>query len=159
MKTLKLHTVLITAMSIAAFMTISSTVNAATITAYEYKCIDVTGGSTANGVQAQIWACHGGFNQQWNIVGGQIKGIGTSEYAGVNKCLDVRGFGTANGTPVQMWDCHGGNNQKWRIDQLGRIIGVQSGRCLDVTGASTANGAPLQIWDCHLGSNQRWKVR
>lgn len=142
----------------SAFINVPN-VSAAMITAYEIKCIDVFEGRTANGTATQIWDCHGGFNQQWNIVEGQIKGIGTSEYAGVNKCLDVWNAGTANGTPVIMWDCHGGNNQKWRIDNLGRIVGVQSGKCLDVTGASTSNGALLQIWTCNTGSNQRWKVR
>jgi alpha-L-fucosidase len=31
------------------------------------RCIDINGSSTANGARAQLWDCHGGTNQQWNL--------------------------------------------------------------------------------------------
>ena len=36
------------------------------------KCLDVTGGSTANGNQPQMWDCSGGLNQKWSLSGGVV---------------------------------------------------------------------------------------
>lgn len=33
------------------------------------RCLDVAGGSTANGSRAQIWHCHSGASQKWTIPG------------------------------------------------------------------------------------------
>ena len=30
-------------------------------------CLDVTGATTANGAQVELWTCNGGSNQQWTI--------------------------------------------------------------------------------------------
>ena len=30
-------------------------------------CLDVTGGSTADGALVELWGCNGGSNQQWNL--------------------------------------------------------------------------------------------
>jgi hypothetical protein len=30
-------------------------------------CLDVTGGSTADGALVELWNCNGGSNQQWNL--------------------------------------------------------------------------------------------
>jgi Ricin-type beta-trefoil lectin domain len=101
-----------------------------------YRCMDVKGSSATNGTPIQSYDCHGGFNQQWNIINGDIRGIGTLEFAGVTKCLDVAGFSTADGAVVQLWDCTGGSNQKWTF-RSGRIVGTASGKCLDLgTGAN-----------------------
>ncbi len=34
------------------------------------KCLDASGGSTANGTQLIIWSCHGGTNQRWTLPNG-----------------------------------------------------------------------------------------
>ncbi len=31
------------------------------------KCLDITGGSTANGALIEEWTCNGGSNQQWSV--------------------------------------------------------------------------------------------
>ena len=31
------------------------------------RCLDASGGSTANGTQLIIWSCHGGTNQRWTL--------------------------------------------------------------------------------------------
>jgi endo-1,4-beta-xylanase len=31
------------------------------------RCVEINGGTTANGTQAQLWDCNGGTNQQWSL--------------------------------------------------------------------------------------------
>ncbi|OLF15035.1 hypothetical protein BU204_24170 [Actinophytocola xanthii] len=117
------------------------------------RCVEVGGGSTANGSRAQLWDCTGATNQQWtHTSGGQLVVYG-------DKCLDASGQGTANGTAVVIWDCHGGSNQQWSLNANGTITGVQSGLCLDANAAGTANGTLLHLWTCHGGTNQQWNLR
>lgn len=120
------------------------------ITGLGGKCLDVTGGSTANGTLPQLWTCFSGPNQTWTLSSdGTVRGLG--------KCLDVTGNGTADGTAVQLWDCFGGPNQRWTATN-GTLVNVGAGKCLDVIGHNTADGAKLQIWSCTGGANQRWTV-
>ncbi|MCM2416445.1 RICIN domain-containing protein [Streptomyces sp. RKAG290] len=35
-------------------------------------CLDVTGGSTANGTLVGLWTCNGGANQQWQSSNGSL---------------------------------------------------------------------------------------
>ncbi|MEV0382724.1 ricin-type beta-trefoil lectin domain protein [Nonomuraea sp. NPDC050643] len=115
------------------------------------RCLNVSGGSQANGAQTQIWDCGGGqAGQQWTATNaGELRVYG-------GKCLDVNGAGTADGTTVIIWDCNGQNNQKWRLNTDGTITAVGANKCLDVSGNGTGNGTRVQIWTCHGGGNQRW---
>jgi non-reducing end alpha-L-arabinofuranosidase len=114
------------------------------------RCLDVSGASTANGAQAQLWDCNGQSNQSWTYTSGrQLMVYG-------NKCLDADGRGTTNGTSVIIWDCNGQTNQQWNVNTDGTVTGVQSGLCLDASGNATANGTKVQLWQCLGGSNQKW---
>jgi endo-1,4-beta-xylanase len=72
------------------------------------RCLDASGGGSANGTAAIIWTCHGGANQRWNL---NANGSVTNVQSGL--CLDVSGFSTSNGALVHLWTCHGGSNQQW----------------------------------------------
>ncbi len=114
------------------------------------RCLDVTGGATANGTATELWDCGGGANQQVTpTAAGELRVYG-------NKCLEARNQATADGTVVDIWDCNGGLNQKWKVSSDGSVIGVQAGKCLDVSGQATANGSKVQLWTCNGGSNQKW---
>ncbi|MEU0523358.1 ricin-type beta-trefoil lectin domain protein [Streptomyces niveus] len=77
-----------------------------TITGLGGKCVDVAGGSTANGAAVQLYDCNGSAAQQWDVASdGTIRALG--------KCLDVKDAGTANGSVLQLWSCTGAANQKW----------------------------------------------
>jgi poly(3-hydroxybutyrate) depolymerase len=117
------------------------------------RCVDVSGSSTTNGTQVQLWDCHGGTNQRWTYTANR------QWMAYGNKCLDASGQGTSNGTAVIIWDCNGRANQQWNINANGTITGVQSGLCLDASGPATANGTRIQLWSCNGGSNQQWSTR
>jgi lysophospholipase L1-like esterase len=117
------------------------------------RCVDVTGITTTNGTQVQLWDCNGQTNQAWTRTSGrQLMVYGT-------RCLDASGGGTTNGTPVIIWDCGGQANQQWNINTNGTITGVQSGLCLDASGQGTANGTKLQLWTCNGQANQQWSLR
>jgi len=73
------------------------------------KCLDVTGGSTANNAAIDLWDCNGGANQQWQAYNGGLRNPQSG------RCLDVPNNNSANGTQLILWDCHGGANQKWTL--------------------------------------------
>ncbi|MFE0812998.1 non-reducing end alpha-L-arabinofuranosidase family hydrolase [Streptomyces sp. NPDC058848] len=114
------------------------------------RCLDVLGGSQADGTLLQIYDCWGGSNQQWTSTdSGRLTVYG-------DKCLDVPGHATAPGTRVQIWTCSGGANQQWRVNSDGTVVGVESGLCLEAAGSGTANGTAVQIGRCGGGSHQKW---
>jgi len=124
---------------------------AGTITGLGGKCLDVTGGSTANGNQPQLWDCAAGnTNQQWTIgTDGTIRGLG--------KCLDVANNSTADGATIHLWDCIDTvASQKWTVSANRDLISNASGKCLDIKDNSTANGTKLQLWTCTGAANQKW---
>jgi hypothetical protein len=93
-------------LSPAAFFDVS---RAAEIRGIGNKCLDVSGGGSADGTPIIFWSCHGGDNQKWAVVpSGLIRSIN-------GKCLDVSGGVSANGTPIILWSCHGGENQNWIV--------------------------------------------
>lgn len=124
-----------------------SSSSSALVSAASGRCLDVPGGSTANGTQLAIWDCHGGTNQRWTLSGQALQALG--------KCLDAPTNATA-GSRAQMWDCHGGNNQRWNLNANGTVSSVSSGLCLDVNGNNTANGTTVVLWTCTGAANQRW---
>jgi hypothetical protein len=117
---------------------------------YAGMCLDVRGGSSANGTPVQLYTCNGTAAQQWTVVeaGSTLRAFG--------KCLDIAGGGTANGTKVQLWDCNVTGAQVFIPQGNGALWNPQSNRCLDDPGWSTTPGTQLQIWDCTGGANQKW---
>ncbi|WP_285743066.1 alpha-L-fucosidase [Lentzea sp. NBRC 105346] len=114
------------------------------------KCLDVNGGSNADGTRVQIWDCNDTAAQNWTVApDGTLQAFG--------KCLDIYGGGSANGSVVQLYTCNGLAHQKWSASG-GALVNPQSGRCLDVPGFNTTNGTQLIIWDCNGGANQRWTL-
>lgn len=115
------------------------------------RCLDVLGGSTANGATLALWDCNGDSNQQWSYdtTTKELRVYG-------NKCLDNEEHGTANGTRAIIWDCTGAANQQWSRASGGTILSAESGLCLDAAGLGVANGTVVQLWSCNGGDNQRW---
>ncbi|NJL27558.1 MAG: ricin-type beta-trefoil lectin domain protein [Thermoanaerobaculia bacterium] len=60
------------------------------------KCLDVRGGSTAEGADVILFRCHGGENQRWDL---PVRGF-TGEIVGVGGlCLDIRGRSATSRAP------------------------------------------------------------
>jgi hypothetical protein len=131
-----------------------------------YLCAAVQGSNIANGTAVIAYACSGGPNDQWQYIGGQLQGIGTSS-AG-SKCLDVKGQGTTPGTLVDLYDCVGQMNQQWVIvdgtdyglPSSSLIMGVQSNLCLDSAGGpAVGGGTQLIVNTCTGSESQNWIMR
>ncbi|MGW5331743.1 ricin-type beta-trefoil lectin domain protein [Streptomyces bauhiniae] len=117
------------------------------------KCLDVAGGSDANGTAVQLYDCNGSTAQQWTVAAdGSVRALG--------KCLDVVSASTANGAKAQLYDCNGTGAQRWSYNAAtGDVVNTAADKCLDVTDNSSANGARAQIWSCTGAANQKWTLR
>ncbi|MFJ6842268.1 ricin-type beta-trefoil lectin domain protein [Streptomyces griseoluteus] len=117
------------------------------------KCLDVAGGSGANGTAVQLYDCNGSSAQQWTLAAdGSVRALG--------KCLDVVSASTADGAKVQLYDCNGTGAQRWSYNAAtGDVVNTAADKCLDVTDNSSANGARAQIWSCTGAANQKWTLR
>jgi hypothetical protein len=123
------------------------------------KCLDVTGSSTANGVQIQQSTCLGSANQSFSFT---PTDAGFYEIRSTNsgKCLDVAGQSLSNNALIDQWDCWGGDNQQFRlVPTTGgyfQLVVRGSERCLNVVGSSGADGALLQQYACNSGTNEQF---
>jgi len=143
--------------------TISSTAWYQVINQGNNKCVDNSGGSTANGNKIQQYSCAGGnFNQEW-----QFRPTNSGYYEvvsrnGSNMVWDVSGVSTADGALVQLYTYGGGNNQQWQPVSLGngnyRLVARHSGKCLDIPNSSTTDGVQLTQWTCNGGANQSFRL-
>ncbi|MDQ1006628.1 alpha-N-acetylglucosaminidase [Streptomyces sp. V4I23] len=114
------------------------------------RCVDVTGGSSADGTALQLYSCNGTPAQAWTVPGdGTLRAYG--------KCMDVRGGAVADGTVVQLYPCNGTPAQAWTPLPDRTLRNVKSGRCLHAEGGS-ADGAKLLIRACTAGAEQQWKL-
>ncbi|MGX1881536.1 ThuA domain-containing protein [Streptomyces sp. NPDC055287] len=115
------------------------------------RCLDVAGGSTADGAQIHLWTCNSATAQKWTL-----PGDGTLRASA--KCLDVSGGGTADGTKIQLWTCNGTGAQQWQPQPDGTVRNPQSGKCLDAEGGTWNDGTRVHLWTCHTGPNQKWTL-
>ncbi|MFD7658527.1 ricin-type beta-trefoil lectin domain protein [Actinosynnema sp. NPDC059797] len=121
------------------------------ITGLAGKCVDVAGGSGADGTAVQLHTCNGTAAQQWTRPGdGTLRALG--------KCLDVKDRGTGDGAQLQLWSCGGTPNQQWTYTAGRDLVNPAANKCLDVTGNSSADGTRLQLWTCTGAANQKWTL-
>ncbi|MBF8187387.1 ricin-type beta-trefoil lectin domain protein [Nonomuraea sp. K274] len=122
-----------------------------TITGLAGKCVDVAGGSSADGTAVQLHTCNGSAAQRWTRPGdGTLRALG--------KCLDVADHGTADGSRLQLWSCTGAANQQWTHTAGRDLVNPAADKCADVTGNTSADGTRLQIWTCTGAANQKWTL-
>ena len=79
-------------------------------------CLDLAGGSPADGATIQQWTQTGGTNQQWQILPVE-PGCYKIQNLASGKVLQVTGGPSAAGpgTLVQQWTWLGSDNQQWRL--------------------------------------------
>ena len=121
-------------------------------------CLDIAGGSTANGAKVQQQACTGSASQHFELradTGGSYRLVDVAS----GKSLDVTDVSTANGAKIQQWSTSSVDNQRFIVTASGSGVAlkvVSSGKCLDITDRSTSAGAALQQWDCAGSANQQF---
>jgi hypothetical protein len=128
------------------------------VSEWSRKCLDLQGGSTANGNLLQIWDCNGLANQKWFFNPGSWR---IQYAANPDKCIDALGGGKY-GTSLGIWDCNGRSSQQWGYDAKMRTIYLASSAdaslCMDLSGGQKDNGAEIQSWGCNGHTNQAWDI-
>ncbi|MGK4008977.1 non-reducing end alpha-L-arabinofuranosidase family hydrolase [Sorangium sp. So ce1036] len=125
------------------------------------KCVEVAGGSAADGAGLQIAGCDGSTRQQFRI---ESTGGGYYRIRNVNsdRCMDVTGASTGDGARVQQYSCWSGENQQWSFSDVAggvvRLTARHSGKSLDVYGRGTADGTAVIQWSWNGGANQQFRV-
>ncbi len=125
------------------------------------KVLDISGGSTNNGANLQIWNSENVQQQKF-----QITYNSTGKYYEIkalhsNKVFDIAGNGKIDGTNVAQYASNQSNAQKWVLKDVGNgyfyIIGAYSGLYLDIAAASTANGTNVQVYTGNGTKAQKFK--
>ncbi|TDC85451.1 hydrolase [Micromonospora sp. KC606] len=127
------------------------------------KCLDVSGGGTADGADVIQWTCHNGTNQRWRF---EDLGDDNSRLVNVGsgKVLDVNACGSADGANIQQWSWSNNNCQKFRpvvADQGGwvRLVNLNSGKVAEVANCGTADGADVRQWSRMNSNCQQWQLQ
>lgn len=115
-------------------------------------CLDVAGGSSANGTTLQIAHCYGNAAQDFTVVGNTLRVLG--------KCVDVTNGSTANFTQLQIYDCGDGANVNQQfVLQNGMIQWKNHNTCFDVPYARANDGQPIQMYTCSTSDKAaQWKT-
>ena len=126
------------------------------------KVMDVSGGSTADYGNVQLYADNGTDAQVWKV-GHDSRGYVTFTNVNSGKVLDVNGASTASGTNVQQFASNGSWAQKWiAVRGSGGSYTIYSALAkdlaLDVYAASTANGVNIQTYTANGTKAQQWRV-
>lgn len=124
--------------------------------------LDIAGGSSANGANAQIYRANGTkaqiFRVSWNS-----DGTITITNIKSGKVLDAKGRGTSNGTNVWQYIANQTAAQKW-VMKAGTLPGYYiikasyGNLVLDVRGGSSKNGTNVQLYTSNGTKAQQWKL-
>jgi hypothetical protein len=121
-------------------------------------CMDVEGGSRADGARVRQAPCNGGWSQAWEPFVVSRDGWGQPQYHLVNDnshlCLQAAATTPAQGAVLYQAPCSGNRGQEWSLTHP--VSNPASGRVMDVWGVSTSPGAPVWLWDYLAGRNQDW---
>lgn len=127
------------------------------------KVMDVSGGSSANGANVQLYQSNGTNAQRWRVTH-DSKGYVTLTNVGSGKVLDVNGASTADGANVQQYASNGTWAQKWIAVKNADgsytfYSGLHDRKVLDVYGGMTSNGANVQLYAGNGTKAQRWTIK
>jgi GH43 family beta-xylosidase len=127
------------------------------------KCLEVAGGSTADGANIQQWTCNGGTNQRWRL---EDLADDTSRLVNVatGKAADVADCGTADGVDIRQWPWLNNTCQRFRLVYTNtggwmRLVNQNSGRVADVADCGTADGVDVRQWTWLNNNCQQWSLQ
>lgn len=124
--------------------------------------LDVSGGSSANGGNVQLYQSNGTNAQRWRVTH-DFKGYVTLTNVGSGKVLDVNGASTEDGANVQQYASNGTWAQKWIAVKNADgsytfYSGLRDRKVLDVYGGAISNGANVQLYAGNGTNAQRWVI-
>ena len=119
--------------------------------------LDVSGGSSSDGANVQIWADANEKQQKF-----EVTYLGNGSYKIIckrsGKALTVNKSGTAYSSNVYQSTYTGATNQLWQIEKKTEnqyyIISEYNGRYLDVAGGSTENGTNIRVYVPNFSNSQ-----
>lgn len=132
-------------------------------------CLDVAGGSTANGANCQLYTANGTNAQKFVFEhendGWAIRNIATGKY------VDVSGGTFANGSNIQSYEDNDTRAQRWEViaystttveGKTCQIVGIGAGNAhaymMDVASAMRSNNTNVQIYQSNGSNAQRWAL-
>jgi hypothetical protein len=126
------------------------------------KCLDVSGGNTADGTNVFQWSCNGGGNQKWKV---EDLGDDTNRLVNVatGKVLDTADCSSADGADLRQWSWLNNKCQRYRLvftasGDYVRIVNENSGKVADVANCGTANGTDVRQWTWLNNNCQQWRL-
>lgn len=135
------------------------------------NCLDVSGNSTANGANVQVYPDNDTSAQRWVLV----KNASDSTVTLINthslKAVDDTNGGTKSGTNAQIWTVNGTAAQKFLIEPNGSTtydgqtvqayrLTLQAGEylCLDVVGNGKTQGTNVWFYTQNSTTAQQWAL-
>lgn len=125
--------------------------------------LDVSGASTADNTNVQIYTANGTNAQRWIFIPKDPVPLGTyliRSSLDTNAVIDVSGGSTANGANIQLYGENDSNAQIWRVREynsgLMTLYNVGSGKVMSVGANSPKNGQNVQQWAGYQGHPFKW---
>ncbi|MFE6619064.1 family 43 glycosylhydrolase [Streptomyces sp. NPDC057740] len=126
------------------------------------KCLDVNGGSTADGANIFQWTCTGGASQKWKV---EDLGDDTNRLVNVatGKVMDTATCSAADGADIRQWSWLNNKCQRYRLVHTAsgdhvRIVNEATGKVADVADCGTANGTDVRQWTWLNNNCQQWRL-
>lgn len=123
------------------------------------QCLDIYGGSRANGANAIQWPCHGGGNQNFSFT--EVSGAYQIKANHSGRCLTVQNGSRSNGAYIIQQDCSTDGSQLWTVSGEGdnqSIRNEKSGKCMRVKSGSTSRGARIIQSTCSNKNDRLWET-
>ena len=134
--------------------------------------LDVTGSSSGNGVNVEIYRYTGKNNQQFLITKNSDGSyILKTRISGNNSAVEIANASTSSGGNVQQWSLNGHPCQNWffeSVDDPGCLMDTNynyefensnSGMVMDIVGAKMESGVNVQQWSTSHGKWQQWILK
>lgn len=124
--------------------------------------LDVSGGSSADGANVQIWQNNDTGAQKWNF-SRNVDGSYTIVNAASGKPLDVKDAAASSGTNIQQWSRNGSAAQRWYIEYVSGGFRLSSALntafVIDVSGGNAANGTNVALYASNDSKAQRFTFK
>lgn len=129
------------------------------LSASERQVADVSGGSSVNGANVQVYTTNATSAQRWYITE-DSEGYLTIQNVGSGKVLDVSGGTAANGTNVQQYKANSTAAQKWvAVENADGTVTLHSALSknlvLDISAGNTASGTNIQVYESNNTAAQK----
>ncbi|MEU1313440.1 RICIN domain-containing protein [Streptomyces cinnamoneus] len=127
------------------------------------KCLEIRGGSRANGARANQWECNYSSSQQWNVsfVGPEMVEM---TVLSSGKCLEIWGDDPNDFAPANQYTCNGSATQRWYwyadpINGRSYFKNANSGKSLEIIYWGKGDGDFAVQYTYFGQANQQWNAR